>query len=503
MKTRQLAALIALSLSTAAMLFGLPTNSSVQANQGHSFAHPVFQRVWTRTDSLVASGAVKRSWYWGPQPNTGQVLEEYAEGPGGQHLVQYFDKSRMEINNPNADPSSPFFVTNGLLTKELVSGNMQTGNNRFAFRYPAEIPVAGDVGAITYRSLGYVLEQDAPDRVGMTVTQSLASDGYPDSVTALVEVGPTEQFGVKNAYYEPATKHNIPDVFFDFLNTQGPVVENGQQKTAQLSDPYFYVTGYPVSEAYWILIVIDGKETHALLQAYERRVLTYVPDAPEGFKVQMGNVGQHYYDWRYKGAGKPDALRGACSPNAAQRGFGKVYSDHEVVRIRLDCLRQPEKFTTVARQFFEHGQMLSVTVRDAYRRVDVEDVYVLYEDGRVQTYNWVEEDVTPSPTGTVPTGLHPPSGAFLTVWQENNLRERLGWATAPADVQKHAPDTQTGGVIAYFDGGLMVYPNLAARQIYVLYASSGSVELHGMIRQSPNYYHADHWLVFEDTFTGN
>ncbi|HYO50674.1 MAG TPA: hypothetical protein VEW94_12560, partial [Chloroflexia bacterium] len=24
-----------------------------------------------------------------------------------------------------------------------------------------------------------------------------------------------------------------------------------------------------------------------------------------GFKVQMGNIGQHYYDWRYKEAGRP------------------------------------------------------------------------------------------------------------------------------------------------------------------------------------------------------
>ena len=36
------------------------------------------------------------------------------------------------------------------------------------------------------------------------------------------------------------------------------------------------------------------------IQAYERRVLTYVPSAPEGFQVQMGNIGAHYYDWRYK-----------------------------------------------------------------------------------------------------------------------------------------------------------------------------------------------------------
>jgi hypothetical protein len=506
-KTQQPLALTTLSLLAPILLNATPADSTAQAGQGQAraFADPAFERVWNRTDSLVATGAVKRSWYWGPQPNTGQLLEDYAEGPGGQRKVQYFDKSRMEINDPNADPGSPFYVTNGLLTRELVSGNMQTGNSKFSFRYPAKIPVAGDTGAITYASLGYVLELEAQAAVGATVTQVLAGDGYPNSVTASIEVGQPEQFGVKYAYYEPATKHNIPDVFWQFLNAEGPVIENGRQKSARLSEPYFYVTGYPVSEAYWTRIGIAGKQTLALLQAYERRVLTYVPDAPEGFKVQMGNVGQHYYDWRYKGAGKPGVLLNACPPNGPTRGFGKVYSENEVVKVRLNCLTQPEKFTTVARQFFEHGQMLSVTVRDAYRQLEVHDIYALFEDGRVQTFNWVEQyeaNIPAAPTD-VPPGLHAPSGTMLKVWKERNLRERLGWATGPADVQTHTPGTQAGGVVAYFDGGLMVYPNLAARQIYVLYASSGSVELRGMVRQSPNFYHADRWLLFEDTFTGN
>ena len=41
------------------------------------------------------------------------------------------------------------------------------------------------------------------------------------------------------------------------------------------------------------------------IQAYQRRVLTYVPSAPAGFQVQVGNIGQHYYDWRYNDAGNP------------------------------------------------------------------------------------------------------------------------------------------------------------------------------------------------------
>src|SRR4051794_35602014 len=62
------------------------------------FAHPAFKRVWDRTDSLVASGQVTRTWFWGPEPRAA-AQEQYIDAPlTGTRLVQYFDKSRMEIN---------------------------------------------------------------------------------------------------------------------------------------------------------------------------------------------------------------------------------------------------------------------------------------------------------------------------------------------------------------------------------------------------------------------
>ena len=50
----------------------------------------------------------------------------------------------MELNHPGGDPNSPFYVTNGLLTVELVTGRLQVGDNRFIPRYPAAIPLASD-----------------------------------------------------------------------------------------------------------------------------------------------------------------------------------------------------------------------------------------------------------------------------------------------------------------------------------------------------------------------
>jgi hypothetical protein len=259
-----------------------------------------------RTDALVASGSVSRGYYWGPAPGfTG--YEDYLEGPNAVHLVQYFDKSRMEINNPEANPNDSFFVTNGLLTVELISGRVQVGASAYTERYPACINVTGDPGdqtAPTYASMQRVSNTtlgDHPEqnKVGQatTATYNRTGDVGNDASKANTQEA-------RYAFYDDVTKHNIPSVFWQFLNGRGPIVENGQTREAQLNSPWFYASGRPISEAYWTKATIAGKATDVLLQMYERRALTYVPTNPEGFKVEMGNIGQHYYDWRYKEAGK-------------------------------------------------------------------------------------------------------------------------------------------------------------------------------------------------------
>jgi hypothetical protein len=46
-------------------------------------------------------------------------------------------------------------------------------------------------------------------------------------------------------------------------------------------------------------VQVGGSERDVLIQVFQRRVLTYSPDNPEGWQVEMGNVGRHYYFWRY------------------------------------------------------------------------------------------------------------------------------------------------------------------------------------------------------------
>jgi hypothetical protein len=290
------------------LLLGLlPMPASSQGQGPAIFASAPFAALWARTDWPVSTGSVKRTWFWGPQPNTGGLVEEYKEGVGGKRTVQYFDKSRMEINDPAADPNSPFYVTNGLLTVELISGRMQTGNNSFTTRQPSRINVTGDAGdtlAPTYADLSGVSnalqERRDPRRTGQPATATLSKDGKVGSDPSKASVP-----GVAIAYYEETTGHNIPQVMWDFLNSSGPVSVDGKTIQARLIEPWFYASGLPISDPYWIKATIAGKATDVLLQAYERRVLTYVPTNPEGFKVEMGNIGQHYYQWRYSQGGTP------------------------------------------------------------------------------------------------------------------------------------------------------------------------------------------------------
>src|SRR3954453_11182873 len=127
MKIKRTNMILAALALLALLLPGAATFASPVQTVAHipsNFADDAFKGVWTRTDALVDNGTVKRSYYWGPTPGF-TAYEDYAEGPNGKHLVQYFDKSRMEVNNPNGDKSNPFYVTNGLLTEELISGQMQ------------------------------------------------------------------------------------------------------------------------------------------------------------------------------------------------------------------------------------------------------------------------------------------------------------------------------------------------------------------------------------------
>ena len=231
---------------------------------------------------------------WGPQAVVGPVNEQYAEAPGGQRQVVYFDKSRMEITNPGGDANSIWYVTNGLLVTEMVTGQLQTGNNQFQARGPAMVNVAGDadqVGGVTYALIASVRSTSAFP-VGSSNTAVLTSTG----VTSLPQLA---QYGVTGAHYVPETNHTVASPFWSFMNQQGVVYQSGGFTNDQLFQNPFYATGYPIAEAYWANVKVGGVYRDVLIQCFERRCLTYTPGNPPGWDVEAGNVGQHYFAWRY------------------------------------------------------------------------------------------------------------------------------------------------------------------------------------------------------------
>ena len=176
MKQRTRPLLLLLCVSMAVMTFAMPY-SPVQAAPVEGFASPQIRAVWQHDDGPVASHSVARSWMWGPGPFYTDY-EPYRETPEGNHLVQYFDKGRLEINDPNADPKSPWYVTSGLLVKEMIEGKVQTGNELWYDIGPAQIPVAGDTNANspTY-SIFAKLTNRVEERAGRPVTQEVSASG--------------------------------------------------------------------------------------------------------------------------------------------------------------------------------------------------------------------------------------------------------------------------------------------------------------------------------------
>ena len=63
--------------------------------------------------------------------------------------------------------------------------------------------------------------------------------------------------------------------------------------------PIDQTPGYAISPVIIAQVPVGGKPTTVFIQAFERRVLTYNPNNPLAFRVEFGNIGQHYYKWRY------------------------------------------------------------------------------------------------------------------------------------------------------------------------------------------------------------
>ncbi|HCG29987.1 MAG TPA: hypothetical protein DEU95_09675, partial [Chloroflexi bacterium] len=246
------------------------------AEVGCSFAYWVeppnpadaFSRTWARTDAPVAAGIVSRTWMWGPKPFDAR-FEPYVESPGGQRAVAYFDKSRMEVTNPYGDQNSPWYVTNGLLVGEMVTGLLQTGDAKFEPRNPAAVNIAGDIDDTVgpmYSTFRGLLTSPALFP-GQSVNQRVDRMGN-------VWVDPNmDWYGVTAAYLVevPNLRHTVASPFWAFMNSSGLVFDGNSTTWAQLFENPFYATGYPIAEAYWATVKVGGTQHDVLIQCFQRR----------------------------------------------------------------------------------------------------------------------------------------------------------------------------------------------------------------------------------------
>ncbi len=289
------------------VLVGVLSQSQLSPPPAHAeplFADPAFAARWEYVDRPVAAGVTQRSWIWGPAPLSGPLTEWYQESPQRSRLVQYFDKGRMELTHPSEDPASPWYVTGGLLTRELISGTIQLGDALFLNAGSgARIAIAGDPDNSfpTYADLATVIDQAQPDRTGQAVTCWLTAEGWQERPEAASDPGAT--FVRYITYAGPVGElvgYNIPQAFWAFMTQPGLVWRDGNPAPADPLFDWLFVLGYPIADPFWVQVRLRNEPTWVLVQPYERRILTYTPSNPPGWQVEMGNIGLHYWRWRYQ-----------------------------------------------------------------------------------------------------------------------------------------------------------------------------------------------------------
>lgn len=213
MQTRKLVA----PAIAAGLLAAVMTGVAAQQQATDAFA-----RTWSRTDRLATCSATGRTWMWGPEAISGPLLEPCDEASGGERLVQYFDKSRIEVADPDGDVYSPWYVTNGLLAKEMITGNLQVGDDDFVSYGAAEIPVAGDYDdpyAPTYATFANTLYEPL-GYGGAVIDRRIDRDGN-------TWVDDAEVYNnVYADHYVIETNHRVASVFWGFMNGYGAVYED-------------------------------------------------------------------------------------------------------------------------------------------------------------------------------------------------------------------------------------------------------------------------------------
>ena len=209
------------------------------------------------------------------------------------------------------------------------------------------MPVAGDPSNTfpTYADLAKVQAAEQSNS-GKPVTKQYKSAGSfgtydtkgdPQAVTA---------------GFDDATKHNLPKAFADFRNAPD---------FGGLS-----AIGLAITEPIWATVAVGGMQKDVLMQGFERRVLTYTPSNPDGFKVEYGNIGRAYYAWRYPTGTNPVPAGNAppatsATPPATTGAPAPVSSDIDIFAIAEPSNPKPDTPVNLTIKLTRGGAPLAST----------------------------------------------------------------------------------------------------------------------------------------------
>jgi hypothetical protein len=180
----------------------------------------------------------------------------------------------------------------------MMTGRIQVGYEDFVEVEPASLSAVGDPNTyptyVDLQSLYQAPDANTPEETGVPATRLLQPDGSLTSFLDYQDDPATLLLDSPNAY-------GVPRGFLDFQHSYGIIYRDGRAEQAVQGPVYFpkFVFGFPVTRAYWVNSRVGGHDMPILFQVFERRVLTYNPANSPGARVEMGNVGQHYFNWRY------------------------------------------------------------------------------------------------------------------------------------------------------------------------------------------------------------
>jgi endonuclease YncB( thermonuclease family) len=393
------------------------------------------EQTWNRTDQPVLVGAVDRTWVWGnavtepmSEPYDGAAATYAGEADASmtthedELIVQYFDKARMEYDE-NRPAEAPWNVTNGLLVKEMMTGYLQVGDDLFEQNSPVRnIPIAGDPdsGDITpsYADIG-TPDYFIPYVDGAIVDlrrKQIEDPRNPGHYSYYPEADPAVvQYGVTAVTVDSPTKYPIASVFWDFMNSSGTIDEAGQQISGLLFQNPFYATGYPLEEPAWARARVGGVEKDVLVQCFERRCLTYTPDNPDGWKVEFGNVGQHYYQWRYEQLG--------IEITGHVTGFtvGQAFQQPSVITLQAGDTTYEVRLQFLQNIYLPTGDACYAEQALGYLQERISDEPVFFDGGSPTTYE--NEDVVNAT----------PRRIWIGTEYLNETMVALGYATVTED----------------------------------------------------------------------